>query len=371
MNLDELRSIRNRERNTDSLQHLQDSFYEKVGRYIADLKAERERVAEQADDQWSNPEIQRLSDEIDTAEEIAEAIYERRMGKLVKEASLAAAGYATDAEGLTLEEERLFEDLVTRIETNKGSVLDVLSGESSGTGGQAQGEPSTETNSQTPTSSTGEHLETATEATAQAGDSPRSEEAASPSAAAPAELDPVESGDTKTTADGGGKRIDAAAVMDPDPDSDPAPAGNQPDVSVDASSESAPDGDDDLGTDPLVADTDPAPDAPTPPDADAHPPDVEASATPTATDETNASDPAGADKEASEHPDSRTGTDPEETSAETRESTERTTVRITSDIGEILGIDEHEYHLTSDDVVTLPDENATPLIERDAAEPLE
>lgn len=47
------------------------------------------------------------------------------------------------------------------------------------------------------------------------------------------------------------------------------------------------------------------------------------------------------------------------------------TVRITADVGEIFGTDEREYHLTSEDVVSLPSANAEPLLKRDAAEPIE
>jgi DNA replication factor GINS len=50
---------------------------------------------------------------------------------------------------------------------------------------------------------------------------------------------------------------------------------------------------------------------------------------------------------------------------------ERTTVRITRDVGSILGVDEREYDLEREDVVTLPATNADPLVERDAAERLE
>ena len=49
----------------------------------------------------------------------------------------------------------------------------------------------------------------------------------------------------------------------------------------------------------------------------------------------------------------------------------RTTVRVTRDVGEILGIDERVYRLEADDVVTLPEENAQPLLQREAAERLE
>jgi DNA replication factor GINS len=51
--------------------------------------------------------------------------------------------------------------------------------------------------------------------------------------------------------------------------------------------------------------------------------------------------------------------------------TDRVTVRVTRDVGSILGVDEREYDLASEDVVTLPATNAAPLVERGAAERLE
>jgi DNA replication factor GINS len=53
------------------------------------------------------------------------------------------------------------------------------------------------------------------------------------------------------------------------------------------------------------------------------------------------------------------------------EDTERVRVRITQDVGTIAGVDGREYHLATDDVAELPDANARPLIERDAAQLLE
>jgi DNA replication factor GINS len=50
---------------------------------------------------------------------------------------------------------------------------------------------------------------------------------------------------------------------------------------------------------------------------------------------------------------------------------ERTTVRITDEVGEILGVDQREYRLGADDVVTLPTANAEPLLDREAAERLD
>lgn len=50
---------------------------------------------------------------------------------------------------------------------------------------------------------------------------------------------------------------------------------------------------------------------------------------------------------------------------------DRQRLRITSDVGEIYGVDDRVYDLRTDDVVTLPTENADPLLERGAAERLE
>jgi DNA replication factor GINS len=304
MNLDELRSVQNRERQTDSLQHLRDSFYEEV--------------ADQSDDPWSDPEIQQLTDEIDTAEEVAESVYERRMGKLVKDASLAAAGYATDTEGLTLEEERLFEDLVARIETNKASVLDVLAGE---TLGETAPSVPAETSADTAAPDDGTPVEPTPESTTRTDDRTANQSDPEPAATPPESREA-----TATAADETGQdSIGAAAAMDPESE----PAVSEPPAAPPAEDPADANADSTGTSDPLVDET------------------------ATRTDPHADVEPGAADLPAeSERPD-------------------RTTVRITSDIGEILGIDDHEYHLTADDVVTLPAENATPLIERDAAEPLE
>jgi len=66
-------------------------------------------------------------------------------------------------------------------------------------------------------------------------------------------------------------------------------------------------------------------------------------------------------------PDSDAGIDSEPTESAAgsgigvqADDVDRTTVRITSDIGDILGVDDREYTLSSDDVVTLPEQNAAP-----------
>lgn len=252
MNLEDLRAVRSRERSSDSLQDLRDSFYEEVADYIQERKDERERAAAEADDPFSSEEVQTLTDEIETAEQVAEAIYERRMGKLVKQASLAAAGMTADTGGLTNEERRLYGDLVARIEENKSYVLDVLTGD------------------------------------------------------------------------------------------------------ADAHEESA---SDDTSTDPIEAShANPEPDSISEGDADAT----------SASDESSAAAAMGGGLDTNEGVDADDAT--EDSSADA--GTARTTVRITRDVGDVFGVDERQYSLEAEDVVVLPEENAKPLVEKDAAEEL-
>ena len=124
MNLDELQSIQSRERQATSLQNLRATFYQDAGEFIQELERERDRAAERADDPFSSEEVRRLTDDIETAKSTVEAIYERRVGKVVRTASIAAAGMPADEEGLTEEETELFETLVDRIEGNREHVLD-------------------------------------------------------------------------------------------------------------------------------------------------------------------------------------------------------------------------------------------------------
>ncbi len=283
MNLDELQSVQSRERQTDSLQQLRESFYADAGEYIEHLREERDEAAERAADPFDAPEVNRLTDDIKTAEQTVEALYERRVGKVVKMASLAAADMPTEDEGLTREERDLFETLVTAIEENRDHVLDVLAGEAS-PGAVTSGRES-------------------------------SGDAAGGSAA-----DAGRAAETGAGADGESSGVGAADVMG-SPGDDQSPADAPADVPPDV----PPDG----------------------PQADSGP---------------EAAGGRGAGSGTGE------STDPADEAAD---AVDRRTVRITDDVGAILGVDEREYDLSTDDVVTLPAANADPLVERDAAEPLE
>mgnify|MGYP000288226653 CR=1 FL=1 len=322
MNLDELRSAQAKERRKDSLQHLRDSFYDEVGTYVADLRAARDRKAKQVSDPFDDDDIRRLSDEIETAEEVAEALYERRVGKVVKLASFSAADMSVDEEGMTTEERALFDDLVDRIVQNKSTVLDVLAG------GSAESAPVGVTDAPTDDGanesvdgsgeSAAEPASNGTLAGAMGGDGP-----ANGAGDRPAE----------TVAGSGDASVSSADESVDGGPSDPGGDGPASRAAVGDGGTAAAGGPGDGAT-----------------GGDATEPDA------TGADETKA-DATGAD----------------ETRADATESAavERATVRITKDVGAIFGVDEREYELASEDVVSLPVANADPLVERDAAERLD
>jgi DNA replication factor GINS len=300
MNLGDLQSTRSKERQKDSLQQLREDFYTDVGAFVAELRTERERAAEAADDPFDAPEVRRLTDDIKTAENTVEAIYERRVGKLVKLASLAAAGMPADEEGLTGEERTLFSTLVETIESNRTHVLDdVLAGSGHTTDETVETDGPTAAGT---VDTTGPSPAESAHGTADTSTAPETPE--SPSTPEPVESD---AGGTSgraapREAEGG---VSAADAM----------GGETPDFTAESADE-------------------PMADEPS----------------------TTGRTPAGTDDAGSETP---------------QRETERTTVRITRDVGEILGADERTYQLANEDVVTLPDVNATPLLERDAAEQLD
>jgi len=290
MNLDELQSVRDRERQTDKLQQLREPFYADAGEFIAQLRAERDRAAERAEDPFDAPEVGRLTDEIHTAEQTVEAIYEKRVGKIVKAASFAAADLPAESEGMTVEEQELFDTLVADIQGNRERVLDVLAGE----GDDAAGTP-------------------------------------------PAGREPTGRGEPPE---------------EPEPESEPAPGADE-----------ATPADSFMGETPAPAggrERDPSP--PERDGAGDSPPDAHGADRTSPRSDGGGQPPVGADSPGPSREEGGTGTpDP----------VERETVRITEDVGTFVGFDDREYDLGVDDVVRLPATNAAPLVERDAAQPLE
>lgn len=121
MDLDQLREIQTRERRRDALQELRDPFYSEVASYIRDLSERRDSI----DDPYSE-EAQQVNDQLQTARQVTEAIYEKRIGKIVKLASLSANGVSVNESGMTPEETELFDSIVNEIKQNHESVVDPL-----------------------------------------------------------------------------------------------------------------------------------------------------------------------------------------------------------------------------------------------------
>lgn len=320
MNLDELQSVQARERQSSDLQHLRSSFYREVGEYIRELTEERARIVEQADDPFSSSEVRRLSDDIETAEGTVEAIYERRVGKVVKKASIAAAGMPVDDDGLTDEEEALFDDLVARIENNRNAVLSVLDGDAPSVSCSIDSSDGTASTDPTPVDSS--------DTTPEPADAPPSPD-----------TDGVSAADLMGEGPSGASEASADAAA-------PADAAAESTPEVDSPSE-----------DPLVSDSTAEPTEVQP---DPQPPgESPASVTD--------SDPS---------PGGSTEPNPSDSESESGQSSDipgipRTTVRITADVGEMVGTDNRDYDLGSEDVVTLPEGTAEALVDNGAAERLE
>ena len=311
MNLDELQSVRDRERQTDKLQQLRETFYEDAGELIQQLRDQRERAAERADDPFDAPEVSRLSDEIDTAEQTVEAIYEKRVGKIVKAASFAAADLPAESDGMTAEEQDLFETLVENIKANRQHVMDVLEGKASS--------PPVETGSEAGTESAGPGRETADQPAA-TGDGPDATDRDTAQTPPPPEAMQDERRDPTGTDSG----VSAADVMggaetNPAESTQPQSAGeqSQPQSSTREQQET----------------------------------------------ETDRSSPEPPAREPEVRKDGGTGSE--------QTGVDRETVRITKNVGDFLGFDEREYDLSENDVVTLPATNVEPLVSRDAAERLD
>ncbi|AWB26303.1 hypothetical protein [Halococcoides cellulosivorans] len=310
MDLDTLQSVQSRERQTDSVQSLQSDFYTATAEFVGELRDRRARAAEVADDPFSDPEVSRLSHDIETAEQTVEAIYERRVGKIVKLASLAAADMAVDDEGLTDEEQDLFETLVAAIESNRGRVMDVLDGGSASGDGEA----------------------TATDAT------PASDADGVSAAAA--------MGDDAAAADGRPVPPEEPAQSD----GGASPAG----ADADASSGTAP------GEAPDRIDADVTPDQIPPAEATADRPG------PAAESGDEASPPDGPGGKSGDE----TADEPRDPAADGGRI-DRRTVQVTDEVGEIFGVDDRTYDLGTGDVVTLPEPNADILVDGDEAVPID
>ena len=313
MNLEDLQSARNRERRTDSLQPLPNSFYDDAAAFVGELRVRRDEVAAAAEDPFDSPDVRRLTNSIKTAENTIEAIYERRVGKVVKLASLDAAGMTTDDDGLTPEERDLFGTLTDAIEHHRTHVIEGLGTTDDGDELAETGGVDTTTDTE-PTVGTDEPD---TESTGTAANAPSEPTAHGTEAAGTAQGTNADA-PTPPPDDGEGEAMSAADVMG-------TPAGTAV-----AGGESAGESSTTGPADPETADPEP---------------------TGPVTTDSVATDSESTDRDST--------------------ATDRETIRLTRDVGEIVGIDERVYDLANEDVVTLPAANAKPLVDRNAAERLE
>ena len=106
-----------------------DSFYTDVSKYIQDLRVERENILEGSVDAVDAKTVRRIEDEIKTVGEVVEAIYDRRVGKILKGASLTAAGLGKRDGSLAGVEVELFRNLVELLQKNRIKILEQISSE--------------------------------------------------------------------------------------------------------------------------------------------------------------------------------------------------------------------------------------------------
>jgi len=305
MNLDEIRSVLDDERRTDRPQPLPDDFYADVADYLADLRDERAAEAAEADDPWNADPVNRLTHRINTAENAVESLCDRRVGKILNQASLAANGSATDPSGLTSEERAFFDGVVTTIADHHEAVLG----------------PVRASNRDAPAASPDLDAEAGgpSGAAAAPDGQPPGTTAGDADADRPVPPDAAGTGDASATGD---EPVDAAPGN--------GASGLSPEASDDPDAESA------------TADGEPG------------------------SDETASGVVDAGDEGTSAAADA--GDDTASAGADADDEPERVRVRITRDVGEILGVDQREYHLEADDVLTLPEANAEPLVDRGAAE---
>lgn len=123
MDLEDLRQAQADERRSEKLQELSDTFYEDAAEYIERLREDRDAY----DDPYSE-EARRLDDALSSARQVTEAIYERRVGKVVKTASLAANGHTASEGRMTREEREMFDSIVSEIRANQERIEETLEG---------------------------------------------------------------------------------------------------------------------------------------------------------------------------------------------------------------------------------------------------
>lgn len=115
MNLDDLRILQSNERSSPQLQEVEKDLYKKIAEYI---KALEQKIQDPED-----PETQKIKDERDSAKRVAESIFDKRLGKIIRLASLKASGLGRSPKSLTPEEQMIFDSLVETLEKGRAAIL--------------------------------------------------------------------------------------------------------------------------------------------------------------------------------------------------------------------------------------------------------
>ncbi|PSQ45190.1 hypothetical protein BRD17_02130 [Halobacteriales archaeon SW_7_68_16] len=378
MNIQELQRIRQEERRTDSLGNLRADFYEEVGECIRELEAERDRVAAEVDDPYGSPEVRRLTDEIESVRDTVEAIFDKRMGKVLRATAFEGTGNAAvDEAALTAEERELFDLVSDRIAATRAEVLTTVDPEDGdGVSDAGRSDPTRES-PDTGTRGEGEPEARIGDPTGAAGASTGDPDARDPATTAVTDGQPAE----PARSDGGSHAVSADTLMgdagsvDGEPaarsghegsgngDADRGPDGGATGQGGDRPGDGVGSNATGAGTDSPVTNadtgdaigsarrTDTAPDG-------GEPESVTGATGGTAVD---AATTGGPSTDGGTH-DRRRADDGQPAGLDGR-----AVVRITDDVGQIMGIDERSYDLERDDVIALPEDNVEALVDRGAA----
>jgi DNA replication factor GINS len=117
MNLDDLRILQSNERSSPQLQEVEKDLYKKIAEYIKTLE---QKIQDTED---GDPDTHKIKDECESAKRVAESIFDKRLGKIIRLASLKASGLGKSPKSLTPEEQVIFDSLVETLEKGRASIL--------------------------------------------------------------------------------------------------------------------------------------------------------------------------------------------------------------------------------------------------------
>lgn len=121
MDADDLRGYRDTARDSPNLQNLPDSFYQDVAAYLEELRDRRATIIEQSDQPFENQEVQAITDQIEETKTLVEAIFNRRLAKILQQALIKERSIENQ---LTEAETLLLADLEGKIPDSMDEFLD-------------------------------------------------------------------------------------------------------------------------------------------------------------------------------------------------------------------------------------------------------